>query len=68
MTQDKEEHAEVLTRQGRLVVALSKTLFDSDIDGAFRVMGEYLDDNGLQVSEEVIQEYRFAERIKPVIN
>lgn len=64
MTQNKEEHAEVLTRQGRLVVALSKTLFDRDVDGAFRVMGEYLDDNRLQVSEEVIQEYRFAERIK----
>ena len=65
MIQDKQEHTEMPTREGRLVVALSKTLLDKDIDAAFRIIGEYLDDTELQVSEEVIDEYRFAERIKP---
>jgi len=64
MAPDKNEDAELPTREGRLVVALSKSLFDRDVDSAFRIMGEYLDEHNLQVSEDVIEEYRFAQRIK----
>jgi len=64
MTLGDEEVSELPTSEGRLIVALSKALFGKDIDAAFRIMGQYLDEHNLQVTETVIEEYRFAERIK----
>lgn len=64
MAPSEDETSELPTNEGRLVVALSKALFDKDVDTAFQIMGEYLDQHDLQVSEAVIVEYRFADRVK----
>lgn len=58
-----EEDSGLPTIEGRLVVAMSKALFDKDIDSAFRIMGEYLDEHELRVSRKVIEEFEFAKRV-----
>lgn len=61
MTQENKE-AE-LTEQGALVVALSKALFADDINSAFRMLGNHMDQHGLKVSKIVLDEYQNAGRV-----
>ena len=51
------------TEEGRLVVMVTRALFNKDVDETFRIFGEYLDKHRLQVSAEVMQEYEVAGRI-----
>lgn len=62
MVNEKEESGE-LTEEGMLVVELTRALFSQDIDEAFRILGRHMDKNNLQISTEVLDEYRLAGRI-----
>lgn len=64
MTSEENQNRDLPTEEGRLVVQLSKALFVKDIDLTFRTLGEYMDRNHLKVSAKVLQEYRFADRIR----
>lgn len=51
------------TEEGRLVIMVTRALFKKDVDETLRIFGEYMDKHRLQVSAEVIQEYKAAGRI-----
>lgn len=62
---DVENDSSELTVEGMLVVELSRALFSSDIDETFRILGRHMDKHQFQVSNDVIEEYHLAGRIRP---
>lgn len=63
MKKQQNKKKEILTANGRLVVSLSKALFETDIERVFDILGKYLDENQLTVSAEMIVQYQKAGRI-----
>ncbi|MCP4936177.1 MAG: hypothetical protein GY927_18735 [bacterium] len=51
------------TEQGQTIVALSKAMFAGDMETVFEVIGKYMDENNLQISEKVILEFKSKGRI-----
>ena len=59
----EETKALELTKEASLLVQSSKALFARDVNEVFRIIGDYLDEHELKVSQKVIEEYRDAGRI-----
>lgn len=64
MSDNNNEEQTELTGEARLVVQLTKSLFAQDMDETFRTIGRYMDKHKLSISEEVIEEYKIAQRIR----
>ena len=65
MKADTESGKTNLTKEGALIVGLTKALVGREVDQAFDLIGDYLDKNELQVSAEIIVKYEKAGRIAP---
>jgi hypothetical protein len=52
-----------LTDEGKVIVAISNALFADKVDEAFSILGDFMDENGLQVSAETIESYYKAGRV-----
>lgn len=61
--EDSETEAR-LNEQGRIVVHMFKAVEADDMDEALRIIGRYMDKYRLQVSSDVIEEFKTGRRIK----
>lgn len=63
MSSYKNDTKTNLTDEGKVIVAISNALFADKVDQAFSILGDFMDENGLQVSAETIEAYYKAGRV-----
>ena len=63
MSSDANHTKTNLTDEGKFIVAISNALFADKVDEAFLILGDFMDENGLQVSAETIEAYYKAGRV-----